>query len=151
MLRILTAINSGKSRQTNAIILCRIISEFNADFTNFAPLKLIWFESLSANRERAASLATAAGLAVARAVDFLCAGGGINRSAVIFPGNFAAVRAFDLVVEFFNVFFKDFTALAAFIFKKRHDFAPFSFVSLFKKAAARATAKSIPPSVFFVK
>jgi len=49
VLRILTAINSGKSRQTNAIILCRIISEFNADFTNYAPLKLIWFEPLSAN------------------------------------------------------------------------------------------------------
>ena len=43
VLRILTAINLGKSRQTNAIILA-----FNADFANFAPLKLMWFNSLSA-------------------------------------------------------------------------------------------------------
>ena len=52
VLRILTAINLGKSRQTNAIILCRIISEFNADFANFAPLKLMWFKSLSAKGEK---------------------------------------------------------------------------------------------------
>ena len=37
---ILTAINSGKSRQTSEVILNRITSEFNKDFTNFAPLKL---------------------------------------------------------------------------------------------------------------
>ena len=69
--------------------------------------------------------ATAAGFAVARAVDFLRAGGRINRSAVIFFGGFAAIGAFNLVVEFFNVFFKDFTAFAAFVFEKRHNFAPF--------------------------
>ena len=40
MLRILASINLGKSRQTNAAILDRIASEFNADFANFAPLKL---------------------------------------------------------------------------------------------------------------
>ena len=39
-LGILTAINLDKSRQTNAAILTRIASEFNADLTNFAPLKL---------------------------------------------------------------------------------------------------------------
>ena len=39
-LGILTAINLDKSRQTNAAILTRITSEFNADLTNFAPLKL---------------------------------------------------------------------------------------------------------------
>ena len=37
---ILTTINSGKSRQTSEVILDRITSEFNKDFTNFAPLKL---------------------------------------------------------------------------------------------------------------
>ena len=40
VLRILASINLGKSRQTNAAILDRIASEFNADFANFAPLKL---------------------------------------------------------------------------------------------------------------
>ena len=40
VLRILTAKNLGKSRQTNAIIPRGIISEFNADFANFSPLKL---------------------------------------------------------------------------------------------------------------
>ena len=40
VLRILASINLDKSRQTNAAILTRIASEFNADLTNFAPLKL---------------------------------------------------------------------------------------------------------------
>ena len=30
----------------------RIISEFNADFANFAPLKLNWFKSPMANKVR---------------------------------------------------------------------------------------------------
>ena len=37
---ILTTINSEKSRQTSEVILDRITSEFNNDFSNFAPLKL---------------------------------------------------------------------------------------------------------------
>ena len=34
------AINSGKTRQTSEVILNRITSEFNKDFSDFAPLKL---------------------------------------------------------------------------------------------------------------
>ena len=41
------AINLGKSRQTNAVILNRITSEFNTDFTNFAPLKLNELDTLT--------------------------------------------------------------------------------------------------------
>ena len=48
MLRILTSINLEKSRQTNAIITSGIISEFNDDLANFAPLKLNLFNSCSA-------------------------------------------------------------------------------------------------------
>ena len=83
-----------------------------------------------------ALLAAAAGFAVSGAVDFLRAGCRINRSSVIFSGGFAAIGAFNLVVEFFNVFFKDFTAFAALIFEKRHNFASFRSFSPFKKATA---------------
>ena len=48
VLRILTSINLGKSRQTNAIIPSGIIREFNDDLANFAPLKLNLFNSRSA-------------------------------------------------------------------------------------------------------
>ena len=66
------------------------------------------------------SMTSAARFAVSRASVRLFPGGRENGAAVVFVGLFSAGGAFNFVVVFFNVFFEDFSAFRAFIFKKRH-------------------------------
>ena len=66
------------------------------------------------------SMTSAARFAVSRASVRLFPGGRENGAAVVFVGFFSAGGAFNFVVVFFHIFFEDFSAFRAFIFKKRH-------------------------------